>query len=90
MDVWRGAHLPEGKKLINIDDRPGPRRVAREMHLNRFTNAAFFDGHAEGIQLANRKLPDGSPDHVANYAYWLRLFGVKNADQYAAQDPDLR
>jgi len=87
MDVGRGGHLPQGT-IYNKDDGIGPRRVARKMHLNRFTNASFFDGHCDSIPLANRKNPDGSPDHVANYAYWLRLFGVRNVEEYAAQDPD--
>lgn len=95
MDVWRGAHLPEGRPLASTDadntsDGPGYRRMARKMHLNRFTNAAFFDGHGQGIPLANRKLASGEPDHLANYAYWLRLSGVRNADEYAAMDTTMR
>lgn len=86
MDVWLGGHLPEGKTGINTDDGIGPRRVARKMHLDRFTNAAFFDGHARGVQLANRRLDSGAPDHIANYAYWLRLFGVRDADVVANRD----
>ncbi len=91
MDVWRGGHLPEGKAVAgNINDGPGPRRAARKMHMDRFSNAAFMDGHAAGLQLANRKGASGLPDHTANYAYWLKLFGVNNASQIAIADPDLQ
>lgn len=77
MDVWLGEQLPEGKTR-NLNDGPGPRRTARKMHLDRFTNANFMDGHGQGVSLGNRKLANGSPDHLSNYAYWLRLFGVKD------------
>lgn len=90
MDVWRGLHVPQGKNNVNISDAPGPRRAARNMHLGRFTNAVFMDGHAAGVPLAQRTLATGQPDHVAQYAYWLRLFGVKNAATIAALDPDLQ
>jgi prepilin-type N-terminal cleavage/methylation domain-containing protein/prepilin-type processing-associated H-X9-DG protein len=73
MDVWQGEHLPEGRDGLNTSDDPGPRRVARKMHLQRFTNAGFFDGHAAGVQLADRALPDED-----KYAHWLRLFGIKD------------
>jgi prepilin-type N-terminal cleavage/methylation domain-containing protein len=92
MDVVFGAHLPQGKpswnagRENNTDDGPGPRRVARKMHLNRFTNAIYMDGHAEGIQLANFKDPSGNPDHTRNYAYWLNLFGVRDPLEVATAD----
>ncbi len=90
MDVWRGMHVPQGKLNANLSDAPGPRRTARQMHLGRFTNAVFMDGHTVGVQLAKRSLPTGQPDHVAQYAYWLKLFGVKDALRIATQDPDLQ
>lgn len=93
MDVWRGAHLPEGKNLgreYNISEAPGYRRMARKMHLNKFTNAAFFDGHGENVPMAGRTLPSGMPDHQGNYAYWLRLFGVRNPEDFAAMDTSMR
>ncbi len=90
MDVWRGLHVPQGKKSVNISDAPGPRRAARNMHLNRFNNAVFMDGHAAGVPLARRTLAAGGPDHDAQYAYWLRLFGVRDAARIAALDPDLQ
>ncbi len=90
MDVWRGSHVPQGKDDVNTSDAPGPRRAARAMHLGRFTNAVFMDGHAAGVPLAKRMLTAGEPDHVAQYAYWLRLFGVRNAATIAALDPDLQ
>lgn len=99
MDVWKGAHLPEGKRptaggwgdaeKYNISDDVGYRRAARKMHLNRFTNATFMDGHADKIPLANRTDGGGGPNHVANYAYWLKSFGVKDALRIAMEDPDL-
>lgn len=73
MDTWRGRHLPESS--VNNSNAPGPRRVARQMHLNRFTNANFFDGHAAPLTLA----PEGL-DHYGKYAVWLRRYGVKNVD----------
>ncbi len=94
MDVWRGAHLPEGRDVSgiqdNTSDEPGSRRMARKMHLKRFTNANFFDGHGEGIQLANRKLANGSPDHLRNYAYWLRLMGVRDPEDFANIDTTMQ
>jgi prepilin-type N-terminal cleavage/methylation domain-containing protein/prepilin-type processing-associated H-X9-DG protein len=80
MDVWMGGHLPESRSDLNRDNSIGPRRVAREIHLKRWTNAVFFDGHGAGVQLAHRKLSTGQPDHQGNYAYWLRLFGVDTSD----------
>jgi prepilin-type N-terminal cleavage/methylation domain-containing protein/prepilin-type processing-associated H-X9-DG protein len=90
MDAWRGIHLPQGKFTYNTSDAPGPRRIARTMHLNRFTNAVFMDGHASPIPLAKRTLASGQPDHVAQYAYWLKQFGVRDAARIALQDPDLQ
>jgi prepilin-type N-terminal cleavage/methylation domain-containing protein/prepilin-type processing-associated H-X9-DG protein len=71
-DVRMGAHLPEGNKLV-----PEPKwRVAREMHLGRFTNAGFMDGHAGPLQLAPKGLLNED-----KYALWLRRFGVKYVDK---------
>jgi prepilin-type processing-associated H-X9-DG protein len=96
MDAWRGAHLPEGKVVSgtsngpwNTSDAPGYRRVARKLHLNRWTNGAFLDGHAEAMLLAHRTKRDGSQDHTANYAYWLRIFGVEDAYRIAQEDTSL-
>ncbi len=72
MDVWLGEHLPES--TVGITDRPGPRRVARRMHLNRFTNACFMDGHAGSLQLSPRTWTA-----ERKYTRWLNLFGVKDA-----------
>lgn len=90
MDVWRGGHLPEGKIGINTSDAAGPRRVARKMHMKRYSNANFFDGHGAQVPLANRRQSNGNPDHNANYAYWLKLFGVKNYLEVAQQDNTLQ
>jgi prepilin-type N-terminal cleavage/methylation domain-containing protein/prepilin-type processing-associated H-X9-DG protein len=90
MDVWRGMHVPQGKLTFNLSDAPGPRRTARKMHIGRFTNAVFMDGHAAGVQLTRRSLPTNQPDHIAQYAYWLKLFGVKDAARIATLDADLQ
>jgi prepilin-type N-terminal cleavage/methylation domain-containing protein len=82
MDVWKGAHLPQGRVNFNVSDAPGPRRAARKMHLKRFTNATFMDGHSDGIDIVNR----GSD--VENYAFWLNKFGVKDALEVAQNDTD--
>ncbi len=95
MDAFLGLHMPQGKPSFaaggaygegNTTDGDGPRRVARKMHLNRFTNGGFMDGHADSVQLANRKDASGNPDHVGNYAYWLNLFGVEDAYTVAQLD----
>jgi prepilin-type processing-associated H-X9-DG protein len=85
MDVWRGMHLPQGNGAgnWNVTDAPGPRRVARKTHLDRFTNAAFFDGHAEGVSAIDLG------DDRSNYAYWLKLFGVNDPTEVALTD-DMR
>jgi prepilin-type N-terminal cleavage/methylation domain-containing protein/prepilin-type processing-associated H-X9-DG protein len=79
MDAWAGCHLPQGKSL-NRDDSPnqGYRRVARKLHLNRFTNGVFFDGHAGGMPLERRATD------LDNYQVWLRRFGLKPAAVAAA------
>ena len=45
------------------------------MHLNRFTNAVFFDGHGGSLQRAPKDLPD-----VDKYAIWLRRYGVQDPE----------
>ncbi len=72
MDAWAGCHLPQGR-VLNRDDTPNQRhrRVARKLHLDRFVNAAFFDGHAQGVPLERR----GSD--LENYVAWLKKFGVR-------------
>lgn len=72
-DVRNGAHLPEGNKVV-LEPKW---RVAREMHLKRFTNTGFMDGHAGPLQLAPKNLPN-----VEKYAIWLRRFGVKYVDKF--------
>jgi prepilin-type N-terminal cleavage/methylation domain-containing protein/prepilin-type processing-associated H-X9-DG protein len=89
MDVYQGLHLPQGKPPHNVSDQPGPRRVGRELHMERYTNAAFMDGHAAPLTLVERTLANGQPDDVAQYAYWLRMFGVRDAATIAAADPDM-
>ena len=83
MDVRTGGHVPQGKgnnPLYNINDEPaiGLRRAGRRIHLKRFTNSMFLDGHATGVQLWD------SEDHEENYAYWLRLCGVRDYRTAAA------
>lgn len=69
LDVRMGAHLPEYPKVVAAPKY----RVAREMHLKRFTNIGFMDGHAAGLQLAPKTAPNAE-----KYGLWLRRFGVKN------------
>lgn len=79
MDVWRGKHVPEGKDAYNTQ-QPNTiiaRRAGLKMHLRRFTNAGFFDSHAEPVQGKE------SPDPIVNYAYWLKLFGLRNWEHAA-------
>lgn len=79
MDIWLGEHLPEGKVATNVNDNPSTRRVARKMHLGRFTNAVFFDAHAASVPLAPKEWTD-----VDRYGYWLKRFGVRNTEQVKA------
>lgn len=74
MDIWLGDQLPQGFGTANVSDAAGPRRVARKRHMDRFSNAAFMDGHVDGLPLENR-VSDNSP--VGNFAVWLRRFGIK-------------
>ncbi|HPD29300.1 MAG TPA: type II secretion system protein [Phycisphaerae bacterium] len=74
MDAWAGCHLPQGRILNNDANGDEPnqkfRRVARKLHLNRFTNGVFLDGHAQGAQHERR-------GDLENYKTWLKRFGVK-------------
>jgi prepilin-type N-terminal cleavage/methylation domain-containing protein/prepilin-type processing-associated H-X9-DG protein len=86
MDAWMGAQLPQGKTL-NLDDKPDQsyRRVARKLHLNRFTNAVFMDGHAAGMPFETRAT------NMDNYLAWLRRFGLtKSALAQAVTEPEVR
>jgi prepilin-type processing-associated H-X9-DG protein len=74
MDVRTGSHLPQGKNGSNVSDAIGYRRAARKMHLDRYTNAVYFDGHAAGELIVNL----GSD--IDNYGHWLRLFGIKDVE----------
>lgn len=78
-DIRTGSHVPQGKGNVNVDDTPGFRRAARKMHLNRFTNTMFLDGHASGLQLFNRD------SRQQEYADWLRLFGVRDYQRAASR-----
>jgi hypothetical protein len=78
MDLRTGSHLPQGKvgssgKVNTWDpDEVALRRGARQLHLNRFTNGMFMDGHGAGIQAVKHGTD------VENYAYWLRIMGVRD------------
>jgi prepilin-type N-terminal cleavage/methylation domain-containing protein len=78
MDVRNSYHLPQGVS-VNIDNSTNQayRRVARQLHLKRFTNAVFFDAHADGIQ------PVRNQQAWQNVAFWYRRFGIKNASEIA-------
>ncbi|NLE61885.1 MAG: DUF1559 domain-containing protein [Planctomycetes bacterium] len=69
MDAWFGAHLPQAKTEAGRESNLVHRRVAHRLHLNRFTNAVFYDGHAAGLQ-------PGTGNDLENYALWLRRFGL--------------
>jgi prepilin-type N-terminal cleavage/methylation domain-containing protein/prepilin-type processing-associated H-X9-DG protein len=75
MDAWAGCHLPQGRTLNANATGDGPnqqyRRIARKLHLNRFTNGVFFDGHAAGIQIEKRA------SDLDNYLAWLRRMGLR-------------
>lgn len=89
MDVWRGMHLPQGKPPYNVSEAQGERRAARKMHLGRFTVSGFYDAHAEAVSLANEFTAGGAADHQANYAYWLKLFGLDDYQKVAQIDSSL-
>ncbi len=82
MDIRHGAHVPEGRGGINPSDSEATdqawRRAGRKIHLNRFANAWFLDGHCAGVQMANRG------NEVLNYEYWLRLFGLTKPEEAAS------
>ncbi len=82
IDVWLGAHLPEVNTINPNSPAAKRRRAALNMHLDRFSNAGFMDGHAGGLQAAPKR-PDLSPQMQATEAYglWLRRFGVKYVDR---------
>ncbi|MDM8006716.1 MAG: prepilin-type N-terminal cleavage/methylation domain-containing protein [Phycisphaerae bacterium] len=69
LDVWRGAQLPQYQ---TPDYRTGSqfRRVAFELHMNRFVNAMFYDGHAAGISMEKRAT------WQENHRVWLQRFGL--------------
>ncbi len=86
MTVWKGGHLPQGKHGINVDDKPGPRMVARGMHPARSPTRSSFlfqDDHVEAKGLFTRQ------NDEQHYAEWLKLFGVKNPTAVAQADSDL-
>lgn len=71
-DVYAGSYLAETPQRNPSNSNTGPRRVARRMHLDRYTNAVFYDGHAAGMDLANSSLNDSM-----KYATWLQRYGVE-------------
>lgn len=91
MDIRLGAHVPQGWGNINPIG-PGNshvRRAARAMHLDRFTNCMFLDGHAAGVPMATfaRSDSDNQNLHQQNFAYWLRLFGLNDPVKAATVSP---
>lgn len=73
MDVWRGAQLPQYLATPNPT-----RRVALDLHMKKFTNAVFYDGHADKIRKENRE------SSIENHKAWLRRFGLTEAGITAA------
>lgn len=77
LDVWRGGQLPQFQTTSN---KVGfaYRRVAFELHLNRFANAVFYDGHAAPVPMEKR------PTWQENHRVWLQRFGLTQAGITAA------
>ena len=70
-DAFEVGHLPSAI--------PSSRRIARGMHLRRFTESLFVDGHVEGVDSMPRS---GEPEFAGNIndSYskrWQRYFGVE-------------
>lgn len=65
MDYWRGDQLPQST-TAGIRERRG----ALRLHLKRFTNCVYYDGHASSVEAG-----DGT-DMVADYRAWLRRSGL--------------
>jgi prepilin-type N-terminal cleavage/methylation domain-containing protein/prepilin-type processing-associated H-X9-DG protein len=70
MDVWRGAQLPQYKAATNPVAGNPNRRVAFQLHMNRFVNCVFYDGHAGPVPAENRAT------WQANHQVWLQKFGL--------------
>ncbi len=69
LDVWRGAQLPQFQTTSSAVGYQF-RRVAFELHMNRFVNAVFYDGHAARIPMEKRAT------WQENHAVWLQRFGL--------------
>ncbi len=68
-DAFEPEHLPSYAA--------NSRRVARGLHLNRWTNALYVDGHTGGINSLPRS-GEQEVDTSGSYASrWQRLFGVE-------------
>jgi prepilin-type N-terminal cleavage/methylation domain-containing protein len=78
-DVWRGRHVPENQDNLP-NQSTGARRSAREMHMNRFTNFGFFDGHGAPLQRAPSNWAE-----VEKYELWLRRYGIKDPEKVKTQ-----
>lgn len=70
MDAWMGAHMPQSRSIDLPDADARYRRVARKLHLNRFTNAVMYDGSAGGFSCGESTAP------LDNYLLWLKRFGL--------------
>jgi len=73
-DVFKGIHLPLYEH--------GQRRVSRTMHLDRFANYLFVDGHASPLPACGPDLP-----YRQRYEQWLRTFGVVDAQLVSTMPP---
>lgn len=83
-DIWAGEHLPQNIPDSNatpamIANGDLMRRGAFQMHLKQFSNAVFFDSHAESLRGESE---DAVPE--LRYEYWLRKFGVKKPELVAS------
>jgi len=71
MAAWQDGHLPEYQPTSSSPPFNPDRKVAVNLHMGRFSNAVFHDGHAAGLAPENRTPP------YENHRLWLRRFGIQ-------------
>lgn len=79
-EVRMGSHVPESPLFNRSHLTIGARRAARRMHLDRFTNAVFFDGHGESVQSPGRTVmppTQNVAEDQEKYVFWLRRYGCR-------------
>ena len=78
LDVWHGGQLPQYNPGPDLRQGNPYRRVAYELHMNRFTNAIFYDGHAAWIPAERRAT------WQENHRVWLQKYGLTPSGIVAA------